>query len=104
MEHLLVDVKAIKSSRESFAAILGLACEGLGTQKAHKHRHFIGISYLIGPHYKGVYMRYPYPYTANPKPETLNYMGYPYPNFCLGAFLGPLNSGPGSGVQSGGGA
>ena len=43
-----------------------------GTQKAHKHKHFIGIHpYLIGLYYKGVYM------------------GYPYPNFCLCAFLGP---------------
>ena len=44
----------------------------LGTQKAHKHKHFMpGCTYLIGLHYKGVYM------------------GYPYPNVCLCAILMP---------------
>ena len=43
----------------------------LGTPKAYKHKHFIGIS-LIGLHYEGVYM------------------GYPYPYFCLCAFFGAL--------------
>ena len=41
-----------------------------GTPKAHKHKHVIGdIPTLLG--FKGVYM------------------GYPYPYFCLCAFLGP---------------
>ena len=52
--------------------------QSLGVQKAHKHKHFSGDiptwSYLIGLQYKGVYM------------------GYPYPNFCLCAFLGSYQS------------
>ena len=43
----------------------------LGTQKPHKHKLLWGYPYLIGLHYKGVYM------------------GYPYPYFCLCAFWGP---------------
>ena len=47
----------------------------LGTQKAHKHRHF----YRDIPNLLGFMMR-------------VVYVGYPYPNFCLCAFGGHSNS------------
>ena len=39
----------------------GASSEGfrLGTQKGRKHKRFIGISLLIGLHYKGFYMGFP---------------------------------------------
>ena len=45
----------------------------LGTQNEQKHKHFIGLRYM------GVYM------------------GYPYPSFCLCAFLGPTLTCQGTG-------
>ena len=46
----------------------------LGTQKGHKHKHFIGTSLPYWTSLYGVFMR------------------YPYPHFCLFAFLGPIST------------
>ena len=42
-----------------------------GPQKGHKQQHFIGMSYLIGLQYEGIYV------------------GYSSPKFCLCVFEGP---------------
>ena len=61
----------IKAPTPARVPMIVVGLKKLGTPKERKHKHFMGISHLLGLHYKGVCM------------------GYPYPYFCLCAFWGP---------------
>ena len=48
---------------DRFSGFFQLRCNFLGTQKAHKHKHFMGISLPYWASFlRGVYMGDPYPY------------------------------------------
>ena len=68
------DSKRLDTQSADLRAVPFVVCnqQESGTHEAHRHRHFTGISYLIGLHYTGAYM------------------GYPYPRLCSCAVLGAL--------------